>query len=147
MVGRLQLLRILLAGHKQREVHHPQEAEGRRVTHGDATRLQELCTPQAEVTQQGSLRGARAKAHWSPGRYLTWSGRSSCHLVWSLTTVCKGPAAISRRSPGAALVLRSSSSVVLGESSFLRGDVSVPSSLTCTRLTSCSETKRQRDKA
>ena len=56
------------------------------------------------------------------------------HLVCSLTTACKDPAAISRRSPGLEPVLCKSAALASGDSSFFRGEFSVPSSLSCTRL-------------
>lgn len=53
--------------------------------------------------------------------------------------MCSGPAATSSRSPGLAPVLCSSSSAAETDSSFFRGDFSVPSGLTNTMLTSLSQ--------
>lgn len=51
VMGCLQLPGLLPAGQKEREVHHPQKAEDRRVAHANAARLQEFRTLEAEVAQ------------------------------------------------------------------------------------------------
>lgn len=56
MVRCLQLLRFLFAGQKEREVHHPQKVEDRRVPYWNAARFQQVGTPQAKVTQRCPLR-------------------------------------------------------------------------------------------
>lgn len=67
MMRRLQLLRLLLLGQEERKVHHPQEVECRRIPERDATRLQQLSTLQAKMTQQRALQNIRSE----------WENRSS----------------------------------------------------------------------